>query len=254
MISLLLFGGIGIICLLYYIVLVSYAGIGASFANVWLLIAVLSFLLVFGILYLHKKDISISPVFKLVVIGVVGTGLISLLVIQGIIVSAMFSKPQKDLDYIIILGAQVRGTEITSPLQYRLDEACTYLNENSDTVVIVSGGQGDGEAITEAQAMYEYLVKQGIENDRIILENEATNTEENIHNSMEIISQIWKQESSPTYGVVTNNFHTYRAVAICEKMGYQVDGISAKTNWRAFPNYMLREYFAIVKYKLVGAI
>ena len=131
-------------------------------------------------------------------------------------------------------------------LQYRLDKAIEYLNDNPDTICIVSGGQGCNEPCTEAQGMAEYLEKKGIPEARILLETESTTTVQNISNSMQYIGE------GATIGIITNNFHVFRAMQIAKKLGLtQVHGIAAKSSALYLPNNMLREYLAEIKYLIV---
>lgn len=160
------------------------------------------------------------------------------------IIGAMRAKTPEDLDWIIVLGAQVRGTKITNSLKRRLDAAAFYLSENKNTKVIVSGGQGKGEAVTEAFAMAEYLESCGISRERIYLEDKSESTRQNLEFSAEIIKEKFK-----TVGIATNNFHVRRALLLAERLGYQqVCGISASSNPVVLLNYMVREFFAIVQF------
>jgi len=79
---------------------------------------------------------------------------------------------KKNLDYIIVLGAHVDGTRMTLALLERARRALLYLEENPGTKAVLSGGKGDGENISEAEAMYRYLTGHGIDGDRLIREDE----------------------------------------------------------------------------------
>lgn len=103
------------------------------------------------------------------------------------ICKGMYSKAEDGAQWIIVLGAQVRGKKITDSLRRRLDTAVCYLKKNKETKVIVSGGQGAGEEITEAEAMAEYLIKQGISKDRIRMEDQSTSTRENLRFSRKFL-------------------------------------------------------------------
>lgn len=92
-----------------------------------------------------------------------------------------------DADYMILLGAKVKGTEPSYSLQYRIDKAAEYLKTHEQTIVIVSGGKGKGEDISEARAMKKGLMKQSIAEQRIIMEDRSTNTDENIEFSKSLI-------------------------------------------------------------------
>ena len=157
-------------------------------------------------------------------------------------------KIQENLDYIIVLGAHVNGTRLSKALLERTRRALEYLEENPGTKAVLSGGQGEGEAISEAQAMSEYLQEHGISRDRLILEDRSTNTKENLDFSLEKIGTL-----EASVGVVTNHFHVFRGVAIGKKCGckniYPIP--SRYRSWRLLI-YIPREILAIIKDKLVG--
>ena len=161
----------------------------------------------------------------------------------GMIAKGFYSKGEKNLDYIIVLGAQVRENGPSSVLKYRLDKAVEYLNENPDTVCIVSGGQGSNEPCPEAEAMSVYLIDKGIAEERIIIEDKSLSTVENIRNSKKLMNN-----PDGSVGIVTNNFHVYRAVRMAKAQGLEdVCGIAAKSNTIYLPNNILRECLSILK-------
>lgn len=157
------------------------------------------------------------------------------------IVCAMNRKEIGEVEYLIILGAQVRGTRITNSLMRRLDCAYSYLIKHPDTKVIVSGGQGKGESITEAKAMAENLIQRGVRESNIFQEVRSTSTLENLRYSMEYIGC---QELS--VAVVTSDFHLYRALLLGKYVGYRnLTGIAAASNPVLFLNYLVREIIAV---------
>ena len=83
-----------------------------------------------------------------------------------------------DEDAVIVLGAGLRGDRPSTTLKGRLNAAYEYHLENPDALIIVSGGQGHDEDITEAEAMKKYLVALGIPDDRIVKEEKSTSTYE----------------------------------------------------------------------------
>ncbi len=248
-----IFGILAGVCFGYYIIMISYAGIHTAFASVWLAAVVCFVVLAVLPPILARKQIKFPMWFKSAAIVSFCLLLLLFLAVEGCIVSGMVSKPKENLDYVIVLGAQVRGTKITKSLRKRLEKACEYLDENPNTVVVVSGGQGKGEDLSEAQCMKDYLIKYGISEDRIIMEDKSVNTAENIEFSMKKIKEHSKKEL-PQVGVITNNFHVYRATAVCKKSGYEISGIAAESDKILFINYMVREFFAVVKYKCSGII
>ncbi|WP_462409655.1 YdcF family protein [Neobacillus sp. Marseille-QA0830] len=158
-------------------------------------------------------------------------------------------EPPKNADYIIVLGARVKGTTPTSVFATRIDAAADYLKENRKTFVIASGGQGRGEDISEAEAIKRELVKQGIDESRIILEDQSTSTYENILYSKKLLPKNIGQGV-----IVTNTFHMYRAIAIARQQDLDLSGMPSKTPFISVPKNYFREYMAITKYLLDGKI
>lgn len=253
MVITIIFGILAVLCMTYFIVIIIYAGLSSSFSIVWLLAAAVFALIAATAFIVRRRHISVPAGLKAAFWALFAAAFIFFAVIEGFIVSGMNYKTESGLDYVIVLGARVRGTTITKSLAKRLEKALWYLEENPGTVAVVSGGQGNGEDISEARAMHDYLISKGISEDRIIMEDKSTNTGENIDFSMKLISED-AQKDNPRIGIITNNFHIYRAVKICEGRGYSVKGIPASSDEILFVNSMVREFFAVIKYKLSGAI
>ena len=252
MIVSIIFAVLSVLCVLYYVLMISYAGIGTSFAPAWL-VAFVFFAILAVFRYLdYRKIINVIPWIRFLVWGIVIIVFALFFVLEAMVISGMTSKPEKNLDYIVVMGAQVRGNVPSKSLLRRIDKTAEYLQDNPNTVAIVSGGQGEGEDITEAQCMYTYLVNYGIDAERIIMEDEATSTEENIDFSMKIIKEL--SHGDVSIGIVTNNFHVFRTVQVCKAKGYEVSGIGAPSDEYLLLNYMVREAFAITQYKLRGII
>lgn len=122
--------------------------------------------------------------------------------------------------------------------------------ENEDTTLILSGGQGFGEDITEAKCMENYLTAHGISQERLVLEEKSTSTKENLKFSDELTGC-----SKKNTGILSNNFHVYRAVKLAEKLGYKHPyGIAAVSDPIMQVHYVVREVAALVKEKLRGNI
>lgn len=169
-------------------------------------------------------------------------------VVEGFIISGFKAKGEKNLDYIIVLGAQVRQNGPSAALKFRLDEAYDYLIENENTICIVSGGQGSNEPFSEAQGMYDYLTGRGIAPQRIIMEDKATDTSENIAFSMEFLDK-----ENDSVGIVTNNFHVFRGVRLAKHQGIKkVCGISANSDIFFLLNNMIREFAGVMKDLIYG--
>ena len=153
------------------------------------------------------------------------------------ILYTMFVKENDACDYLIILGAHVNGRVPSDSLERRIRKAEQYLKSHPMTKVIVSGGQGKGEDITEAEAMEIYLWEHGIEKERILKETASTTTRENLRFSKALFTP-----EIVTVGIVTNNFHLHRSCALANRLGYpHVYPISAGCKGSLFLNYMMRE-------------
>ena len=149
------------------------------------------------------------------------------------------------IEYIIILGARVKGDTPSLSLQYRIDAAADFLLDHPSCIAILSGGQGEGETISEAEAMKRGLTDYGVASTRLILEDASTNTKENIAFSKKLIPSHLQ-----TGGVVTNDYHLYRTIKIAEKQELNLIGIPAKTPAISRLKSHLREYAAITSYRL----
>ena len=183
---------------------------------------------------------------RIVLIIVILCGIIFLLV-EGCVVSGFSKKEERAYDYLLVLGAQVKETGPSVVLQYRLDQAVLYLETHPETRCIVSGGQGNNEPWTEAEGMKSYLIQKGIAEERILKEEDSLKTNQNIRNSMKLIPE------HASVGIVTNNFHMFRALKIAKKQGMtDFGGLAAGSKPFYLPNNMLREFFGIVKDFLKG--
>ena len=151
-------------------------------------------------------------------------------------------------DAVIVLGAGVNGTVPSLALATRIDVATDYLEAHPDVPAILSGGQGPGEDITEARAMYDALTKRGIEPGRLILEERSTSTAENFRYSGELLVESGMDMAESTIAVVTNDFHCFRAGMIARRAGLTVFELPAELPWKWLSvNYYVREAFALVK-------
>ena len=157
---------LAVICIIYAVIVRS-TGSGTSFFLMWVGIGIV--LLLLGISFRVEFWKKVPHVVKAIGMVVVCIGIVSFVLVEGCVISQMHAKGKAGLDYIIVLGAQVRENGPSPVLKYRLDKAVEYLEENPDTICIVSGGQGKNEPWSEAQGMAQYLKTQGIDENRIRL-------------------------------------------------------------------------------------
>lgn len=170
----------------------------------------------------------------------------------------------KKVDYVIILGARVKGEKPAKSLMERIKAATEYLKENPEVKVIATGGKGKNEGIAEGVAIKRELLKNGISEDRIILEDKSKNTVENFRFSLEKIrnSENGKNKNSENNGnrkikvlIVTNDYHIFRSKNIARKVGfdnkdYEIYGLPAKTPLISILQSYFREFLSNLNYFL----
>lgn len=166
-----------------------------------------------------------------------------------LIIYGQNDNPTYDEDAIIVLGAAVHGKTPSLALKRRLDKAAKYLKQTvPNAVIIVSGGQGNGEDVTEAEAMQKYLVENhNIPPERIIKEEKATSTYENFVYSKEILDERFGNDYTCCF--VTSEYHVFRA-SLCAKQA-EIATVShqhSNTNLSYLISGSLRECFAVAKY------
>ena len=172
----------------------------------------------------------------LLVLGLAGLGLFSLPVLRE-----ARTDPDPRADYVIVLGAGVNGTVPSLSLTDRLTAALGYLNTYPEAKAVLSGGQGPGEDITEAACMYAWLTERGVAPERLLLEEAAATTEENLRLSLACI----RADGGDTdrVAILSSEYHLYRAKALAREAGISEPvGVAAETSLPLLRfNYFLRE-------------
>ncbi|MDD3252498.1 MAG: YdcF family protein [Lachnospiraceae bacterium] len=243
------------LCLVYYIIIVIYAGLGTSFAAVWLLLGGLMGAASFGLRYYQKNPSRIELWIPVSLITLCASGMMILLLMQILIFSRIPSTAEPELDYVIVLGAGVKPDGISKTLRLRLDKAAEYAKENPDTMFVLSGGKGDGEPEPEAVSMQRYLINRGVKPARLLLEQQSLSTLENLVYSRNLIQNQIGAEGIEhlRIGVLTSNFHLFRARMIARKQDFDdIRGIAAESDKVLFVHFCLRDSLAILKDRLMG--
>lgn len=215
-------------------------------------------LLFFGVLFLwgifrkKLKAASKDKKWAKALTGILITGycaFIALFAVEsGFMIEAALRTPPED-STLVVLGCAVYGERPSQVLSLRIDAAAEFLEENPESVAVLSGGQGPNEDISEALCMYRELTAKGIDPERLYMEDRSTNTRENIAFSSEIIKENGLNEN---IAVVSNNFHIYRATISVEDQGYKCYTISADTPLPLLPTYVMREFMGILAQWVVG--
>ena len=200
---------------------------------------------------LAKKHPKLTKVLLITLSVCLAVGIIAA-VITGVIIVHAGAGQVVDCGYVVVLGAGVNGTEPSLSLRDRLNAAYKYMEAHPNAICVVSGGQGPGEDITEAKCMYDYLTHLGIEQERVWMEENATSTLENIRFSLDLIEE--KTGIRPgEIGLVSSEYHIYRAGLLARTENVTAYGIPARTTWATLRiNYYLREIAAVWYYTLLG--
>ncbi len=221
---------LGLVCFFLAVLLSCYFGIG-----------------LLGRKFLVTSKILYSILTSLVILGLVlvsGTGLV--------VGTAALGQAQEECQYIVVLGAKVNGTEPSRILQERIQAAYDYLMAHPQAVAVLSGGKGPDEGISEAQCMYNRLEDMGIDPARLLREERSTSTWENLNFSLELIED--RTGSRPErIGLVSSEFHLFRAGLFAKSCGVQSVGIPGRTeNPLHLVNYFLREIAGVWHYFVLG--
>ena len=181
-------------------------------------------------------------------LALTGAGILSFAILLGLVLNGSYDHISGNPRVMIILGCQVRQDGPSILLRDRLDEALSYLEDHPDMTVVVSGGQGDDEPTTEAQAMADYLVENGIEEENILLEGESHNTIQNFKYSKALLAQENIDDSQGVL-VVSTGVHLTRARMLAERAGFDnVSTLAAPESHMPSRLHMyIREPMALVK-------
>lgn len=179
-------------------------------------------------------------------------GLAVVLVTGVFVVQGSFGHPQEDCAYVVILGAGVNGSVPSLSLQERINAAYDYLIAHPNAIAIPTGGQGNNEDITESYCIARELIQMGIDPSRIWQEDKATSTWENLNFSLDLIED--KTGTRPErIGLVSSEYHLFRAGLFARELGVQAIGIPGTTTWLHLRiNYFLREIAGVWHYILLG--
>lgn len=229
---------------------------GRRFVNI--LGIILSFLLIAGEVFLLWFDYYVSGSQREILIHDLVANLFAsvylyfeCMLIGAIVADAIAAKyePERDKDYLIILGCGIRKDGTPSPLlRGRVDRALAFAKKQKeetekDLIFVTSGGQGPDEVISESESMKRYLLTQGVPADQILEEDRSTDTRENMRFSKEL---IWQRDPEAKVGYVTTNYHVFRAGLCARRVKMRAQGMGADTKWYFWPNASVREFVGLL--------
>lgn len=280
-----------VVCLIYFLIIVVYAGIGTSYVGIWLAAAAfLGMASYFTYRWQRDPEHTILRI-PVSMISLCLTGVVIMLVLQILIFGSIPRSAARELDYVIVLGAKTHSDgSLSKTLKYRLDKASDYVLQNPNTVLILSGGQGRRECEPEAETMQKYLLDKGVPELQMLLEIQSSSTVENIAYSRVLISDMRAKEREkldeqhqkqkgvrelPEHlkhleryhedvgegglerpvrvGILTSNFHLFRAMQIAKKQNmYHISGIASKSDPVLLVHMAVRDALAVLKDRLAG--
>ena len=218
----------------------------------------LSFLIVGGMVFLFAFDYYVSGSRREVMLHDLITNLFAAIylyfecMLLGIIVADVIAaryEPEKDKDFLIVLGCGLRkdGTP-TNLLRGRLDRALAFAarqkeETGKEPIFVTSGGQGADEVISESASMKRYLTEHGVPEERIIEEDRSTDTYENMKNAKEKIRAV---DPKAKIAFSTTNYHVFRAGLFARRVKMRAVGMGAETKWYFWPNAAVREFVGLL--------
>ena len=268
------FGLTGVCCLIYYVIIAVYSGTGTAFSGIWLVLAACSFLMALAAFLFPRFKERIPLRLEVAAVTVAAAFFAVFVIVEAAIAfqSISFGKTP-NVNYMIVLGAKVQGDKMSRSLQYRIDAAYEYAMGHPNTILILSGGKGEGEDVSEASIMYDYLKDKGVPEHQMLKEEQSESTYENLVYSKLLIDAREAErrralerllgesgytlppesESSVRIGVLTSNFHVLRAKAIARNIGFtNVGSVSVPSDPVLFLHLCVRECFAVLKDQFVG--
>ena len=245
-------GWVGIVFFTLLALFFFYCMIGYDFSGL-VCLSIVGIILVYkGLHLLGTKYPRDARTLKRIFTVLLCTGLLVVGVTEAIIIKASYGDLKQHCDYMVVLGAGVRGDVPSLSLRNRIDAAYDYLTEHPDAIAVLSGGQGEGENLSEAQCMFDHLTAMGIDPNRLWMEDQATSTWENLNFSLDLIEKKTGQRPE-ALGVLSSEYHLFRASLFAEARGVEFVGIPAKTTKLSLRvNYFMREVAGVWHYLLLG--
>lgn len=188
----------------------------------------------------------------LAVLAAVCVGFVYFIIVEIPIIKNARTDPEPERKYLVVLGAAVHGDTASLSLVHRLQGVLDYMEAYPDAVAIVSGGQGPGENRTEADCMFEWLTQRGIAPERILREDKATSTKENLSFSYDII-RARGDEPEGNVAILSSPYHLYRAKQMSRMLGVEAAGVAGHFDYPVLTvNYFIREAFGVTHLWVFG--
>lgn len=182
-----------------------------------------------------------------IVAGLVGVAAVafSLYTASGLV--AQVPHPLRRYRYVVALGSGLAdGCRVTPLLAHRVDRAIRAWRGNPGSLIVMSGGQGPDEAVSEASAMRDYALGQGVPARAILCEERSRNTRENVRYSRDLIRQEEGPGGEGRILLVSDDYHVFRALLLAREAGVRADGVGSHVRLYFSLNALVREWVAYV--------
>ncbi|MEU4745214.1 YdcF family protein [Actinosynnema sp. NPDC023658] len=213
-------------------------------------LAIVGVVLAFGFATAHTAPAVDAVIGSLLIVAAYVAFLFVSLLLYSIVYGSIGRRT--GFDAVVVLGAGLNGDRVPPLLAARLDRGLhLYRREvgaGRTPLLVVSGGQGADEQVSEAAAMREYLVRRGVPDEAVVLEDQATTTEQNLAYSARLLAE---RDWTGRAVAVTNNFHVFRAAVLARRLRLRMQIIGAPTAWYFLPSAFLREFAALLTHNPV---
>ncbi len=224
-----------------------FVGYRFSALCLWALAAVLVF---FGLM--RRWNTKAARVMSVLAGACLAAGFVLFLVAEIPVWRDSRSSEDTDAPYIIVFGAAVHGQTPSLSLTERMTAALGWLEEHPDGVAVLSGGQGAGEEMSEARAMYDWLTARGIAPERLLMETLSTSSYENLLFSLRVIEDHGGDPNG-TVALCSSEYHLCRLRIIAEALDCQPVMVAAHTGHVTLRlNYAVREAFGLWRIWVLG--
>ena len=237
------FGFSNVLLIIYLILHIAYTAymftVNWMHALLWLVIVIFELAAFSVILKIQKKVYLIGRLLSFIFV----LTLLANSVYSGFILLSSEDNNADGADYALVMGFGLKDGQMEEILELRCDKAVEYLQKNPECTAVLCGGVTRGNAISEAKAMKDYIVRSGIPERRLLLEDSSTNTEENISYAKQMITVGSKVI------VISSNYHMHRIKEVCRHAGLNVRAVPCNTPLLDLPDKLMWE-----KIKLIGML